>query len=325
MSIKRTSAHLSTSAAVLAAAVLAQSGSASGALTTRCVGEAGAVNVPGDLVVPQGKSCILTGTSVEGSVRVQPNADLLLEDGASVAGEVRVGANAYLEVSGSSVNGSVIGRGMYGAFIDGGTVGGDLQSRPHADYAGLSFVDALGANVDGSVDARTGEVFIESTRVGHAVTSIGTELTDLIDSTIGGDLVVRNNALGSAVCASEIYGNAHFQGSGYGLQLGGAGALGPCDGATFWGGDVVIARNRGDVAGIDVSNNIVAGSLTGDGNDPAPTGAGNRVRGLSEGQFGDLQPADSTQRRVMAAAPTDRDTRAAEQNAAAAGTAALLP
>src|SRR5690606_15784208 len=50
-------------------------------LVTRCVGEGGAVTVPGDLVVPAGKTCWLDGTTVEGNVRVQAGADLIVTGG----------------------------------------------------------------------------------------------------------------------------------------------------------------------------------------------------------------------------------------------------
>jgi hypothetical protein len=45
---------------------------------------------------------------------------------------------------------------------------------------------------------------------------------------------------------------------------------------------------------VDVTDNIIRGDLTGSGNDPAPTGADNRVRGEASGQFAELAPAART-------------------------------
>lgn len=58
-------------------------------LFTGCVGTGGAVTVPGDLVVPSSKSCILDGTTVEGRVTVQSGTDLIATD-ATVKGAVSV-------------------------------------------------------------------------------------------------------------------------------------------------------------------------------------------------------------------------------------------
>jgi hypothetical protein len=61
-----------------------------------------------------------------------------------------------------------------------------------------------------------------------------------------------------------------------------------------------------------VSNNIVAGNLSGEGNDPAPTGENNRVRGTIGGQFVDLQAPAALQRM---AAPQDRSDQVADEAA----------
>ena len=339
----RTTSTSTSAAVILALTSLVVGGhDADAALTTRCVGEAGAVTVPGDLVVPAGRSCVLRGTVIQGEARVQAGADLLLRDGASISGDLRVMPDGFVDVVGSTIGGRLVGRGLYGARLDGGTVGGAVTVRPDDAFDGVPFVVTSGAVLDGDVDARTGQVILESTTVTGDVTTRGAELTDIADSTIVGSVTVRENRSGAAVCASEIYGNAVYRQNGYGLQLGGNGPLRPCRGATFWGGDLTIDGNAAPDAGIDVSESIVAGRLRGSGNAPTPTGAGNRVRGGSAGQFRDLQPAgrlqvQPQQQRTMAATSTpagrrgDADERlvarveTAEAAAHAAGPAELAP
>jgi hypothetical protein len=133
-------------------------------------------------------------------------------------------------------------------------------------------------------------------------------LTDLADSTINGTLRVHGNELGSIVCASEVDGEATFTQNAYGLQIGGPGQFGTCDGDNYWAGSLTIQGNTGDVLGIDVSDNIVRGTIQGDGNTPAPTGAGNRFRGEATGQFSDLPPASDPAAERRAAPAVDAAT-----------------
>ena len=49
---------------------------------------------------------------------------------------------------------------------------------------------------------------------------------------------------------------------------------------------------------MSVNGNIIRGDLTGTGNDPAPTGDGNRVRGTVGGQFADMGAAPQMQARA---------------------------
>lgn len=282
--------------AVLASAALAASSvflvvqPASGALVTRCTGVAGAVTVPNNLVVPRGQSCTLEGTTVTGDVRVQAGADLALE-GATVTGNVVVVDDGFADVVGSSIGGSVTGRNHFGIFLEDSTVAGSISQRNPAGNELSPFVFTLGADVAGAIDSRAGQVLLESSTVGGDLFSQRGEYTDVVDSVVSGALTVRANSLGSLVCESELYGPALFEANGGTLQIGGGGAVAPCDGASFWGSDVSFVSNTATDTGLDVSNNIVAGSLSGEGNDPAPTGAGNRVRGEVSGQFTDLQPA----------------------------------
>jgi hypothetical protein len=269
-------AVLASSAALVAASalvVVAQPASAS--LVTRCTGEAGAVTVPGDLVVPAGRSCVLTGTTVTGSVRVQARADLVLQS-ATVGGDLRAVDDAFVDVIDTTVGGQVLGRDQFGLYVEGSTIGGPLLQRAQGTTASDPFVYTVDSQA-ASLDSRAGEVFVESSRLGSLFAANG-EYADVFDTVVDGALTVRGNDLGSIVCESEVHGDAEYRNNRSVLQIGGSSALSACEGASFWGGDVTFVGNRaGD--GFDISNNIVAGSLTGSGNDPLPTGSGNRVRG----------------------------------------------
>lgn len=277
------------SAAVAAGSLFVAVEPASAALVTRCTGVAGPVTVPNDLVVPRGQTCTLEGTTVQGDVRVAEGGDLFMA-GAVVEGNLRVRTDGYADIIGSTVNGSVDGRDHFGVVVEDSTVAGDVVQRaPNAETQ--PFLFSVDAELAGGVDARSTELLLESTTVGGDVLSRLGAFSDIINSTIEGGLTVANNPLGSVVCESEVYGPGLFERNGDTLQIGGSGAVSPCDGASFWGGDVTFTNNTATVTGLDVSNNIVRGNLSGEGNDPAPTGQDNRVRGEVSGQFVDLRPA----------------------------------
>lgn len=312
-------------AALAASSVVFVAQPASGALVTRCTGDAGAVTVPNDLVVPAGRSCALQGTTVQGNVRVAAGADLLL-DGATVAGSLTVVNDGYADVIDSSIGGSVLGRSQFGVFIENSAVAGDISQRnPRGEFA--PFVYTLGGEVAGKLDARAGQVLLESATVGGDVLSRNGEFTDLVDSVVGGALTVSRNSMGSVVCESEVYGPAVYDRNGSVLQIGGSGSVGPCEGASYWGGDVTFTDNTADENGLSVSNNIVAGNLSGAGNEPGPTGEGNRVRGEVSGQFVDLMPAAAASERRAFSVAEERSAQlmakieqrrgAAEKDAAA--------
>lgn len=276
---------LVASAALAASSVLLVVQPAQGALVTRCTGVAGAVTVPGDLVVARGRSCTLDGTTVLGDVRVAQGADLLAE-GATVHGDLTVQDDGFADVVDSEVGGTVRGHSQYGVFLEASSVRAVDQRDPRQN--GLApFVYTLDTDVEGPLRSRAGEVLVESSVVEGDVAALDGEFADVVDSVLEGSLTVRDNARGAVVCESEIYGDAVFQGNGATLQIGGSGAVGPCDGASFWGGDVTFTDNAADDTGFDVSDNIVRGDLAGRGNDPLPTGAGNRVRGEVTLEFAD--------------------------------------
>ncbi|OYN91081.1 hypothetical protein [Parenemella sanctibonifatiensis] len=306
-------------AAVAASITLAASGlavatsSADAALTTYCSGEASGVTVPGDLVVRAGDACVLTDVTIQGTARVQAGADLILTD-STVDAAVVVAADGYFEAVGSELGAGVTNNGGYGVYLESTSVEGAYVAR--GDNA-LTFVYADEANVGGRLLAEQGEVFVQSTTVGGAFTSQGSGYTDVLDSTLARTLTVEGNANGSVVCGSEVDGDATWTGNA-GVQLGTGGTISPCDDANYFGGNVTISDSTG---GVDVSGNIIRGDLNGDGNDPAPTGADNRVRGESGGQFAELSPAAQLRSSSVEQRAADLQTKRDDRRASATGEA----
>lgn len=309
------------SALALGAATLTAAAPASAGLVTLCQGEAGPVTVPSDLRVPADASCELHGTTVKGDVVVSENADLIVEGG-TFDGDVDVEAGGYLDTTDTTVAGRVVMNSSYGAFLDSSTFG-DIQMTDTNDSGTQSFLYAYQSHVRGQVTSSVGSTVIESTVVDGQVLGRDGVYVDSYDSVVGGQLVSVNNSSGSVVCRSEIYGNARFVNNSFGLQIGSDGPFQSCDGATYWGGNVVISDNDGQIV---VSNNIIAGSLSGTGNTPAPTGSHNRVRGAVNGQFIDMQPPSSA---VRAHAATEHRTdlrhRASQRRATAVSAAEASP
>ena len=307
--------------ALAAAGIAATAGSANAALTTRCDGEASSVTVPGDLVVAKDTSCVLTDVTVQGEVRVQAGGDLLMTD-SSVDGRVVVQGDAYFDATGTSVGGNVVSNGGYGVYLDESAVEGNYNGR--AAEGASPFLYSYDSSISGRVNVAQGLVHLSGNTIGGNVTSENSEFTDILDSTVAGNLTVTGATEGTTFCAGELDGDATLTGNA-GVQLGSGGQKITCEGATYFGGDVTASDNTD---GVDVTDTIVRGDLTGEGNDPAPTGSENRVRGEAGGQFADLQPA--AQKRSLSAQSakdsaeahaesldTKRDERRAEAEKAA--------
>lgn len=253
-------------------------------LVTHCVGQGGAVTVPGDLLVPAGQTCSLTGTVVAGDVLVEPGANLLVQDGTFEAG-VTVAADGYLDAVDTSFGGAVTNDSAYGAYLVSSVVSGAYRATGAAE--GGPFLVAEDVAFEGLVRTTGGSLDLLSSTVSGDVRGDNGEFTDVHDTVITGDLRVRGNLHGSQVCASEVDGLGQIINNGGPVQIGGDGQLGTCAGPGYWGGTLQVAKNTG---GVEVNDNIVRADLVGNGNDPAPLGADNRVRGAHRGQFADLQP-----------------------------------
>lgn len=308
------SVTLLSAAALAAAGIAATAGSASAALTTRCDGEASSVTVPGDLVVAKGKSCVLTDVTIEGEVRVQAGADLLITD-SSVDGRVLVQGDGYFDASTSEIAGNVVSNGGYGVYLDESAVDGNYNGR--AAEGASPFLYSYDSSITGRVNVSQGLVHLSGNTIGGNVTSENSEFTDILDSTVAGNLTVTGATEGTTFCAGELDGDATLTGNA-GVQLGSGGQKITCEGATYFGGDVTASDNTD---GVDVTDTIIRGDLTGEGNDPAPTGSENRVRGELGGQFVDLQPAAQKRALMTQSAPADNaeelDTQREERRAEA--------
>lgn len=251
---------------------------------TTCVGTADAVTVDGDLVVPAGRACLLDGTTVAGTVRVQRGADLLVVDG-TLRGEVVVQPDGFLHLRDSTVGGLVRANSAFGVHAEESRLTGGFTGRAVDGSATQPLFWAVGGRIGSSVTVRAGGLHLEGTRVSGNVAGLGATYTDVLDTTVAGSLQVRENRRGSVVCASEVDGDARFTGNAGVVQLGADGPVLPCSGPTVWGGDVTVDDSRGPVV---VADSVVRGDLTGTGNQSAPTGEGNRVRGRLVGQLAAL-------------------------------------
>lgn len=295
---------ISLSALALASAgMVVGAGTASAALTTYCDGDAADVTVPGDLVVAKGDSCDLDGVTIDGEVRVQAGADLLLTD-SSIGGRIVVNSDGYVDATGTEVAGNLISKGGYGVYLDESSIGGAFSGR--AVEGADPFLYSYDSSIAGRVTVEQGLVHLQTVTIGGAVSSENATYTDIIDSTLARGLTVSANAEGTSVCGSEVDGAAAFTGN-TGVQLGTGGGIIDCEDANYFGSDVTVSDTTD---GVDVSSNIIRGALTGEGNDPAPTGADNRVRGGVGGQFTDLSPA--TQQARAFAAAEDAESHAEE-------------
>ncbi|MEU5907235.1 hypothetical protein ABZ780_23075 [Micromonospora sp. NPDC047467] len=304
---RRTVVKLATVSAVVAASVFAVAPTAHADLVTHCVGTGGAVTVPNDLLVPAGKSCSLTGTTITGNVTVAAGGNLVVTGG-RVSGEVRVAADGYLDATDTTVDGPVVlAAGGYGVFLSDAQTG-TVTVRPKGSATIDSFLFVEESTIAGHVNASAGEVRLDrGTQVQRNVSSTGTYYTDVHDSFVDGTLSVLNSATGSVVCGSAVRGRATFAGNLGGVQLGPNGGLDSCASGGYWGGDVSITSTTG---GVTVDDNIINGQLTVTSNNPAAQVAeNNRIRG---GVTGDQ--ATATTNRAARVANPDRE-EAGEQRA----------
>lgn len=285
--------------AVLTATVAVGAGSmfwavpATADLTTRCVGEAGAVTVPGDLIVPRDTSCTLDGTTVLGDVRVAQGADLVAEN-AVIEGQLSGAVNAYIEMVGGTVGGQVVLSGAYGAYLESTEAADRVLTRPGGGSEVGGFIYTSGAGIAGDVISRSGELFIEGSDVAGSIDSRGSAYTDVHETFIDGSLVVRGNQLGSVVCGSVVAGEALFADNTDTVQIGADGPVTDCATGSYWGSNITVAGNTG---GVVVDNNIVNGAVTLRGNTPiTQLGQGNMIRGEVTGEFQDWTDAGVSMR-----------------------------
>lgn len=284
-----------------------------GGLETRCTGTAGPVTVPSNLVVPAGQTCFLQGTVVQGDVVVRAGANLIAEDGASIEGDVVVRADGYVEILDGSVAGQTQLRQAFGGYGEGSSLAG-------VDVRNSGFFYAVDTT-QGDYNAVNSETSLESAWVSGDITTRGGLLTDVHDTVVEGRLTVRDAELGSLLCASEFDDRAVVRGSGGVVQVG-DGVYDGCDGNVFASG--LTLRDNVTEEGTHVGDNVIRGDLACTGNEPAPVGEGNRVRGAATGQCAELEPAMATSRFAPSGQDRSADTeRQIEARSADAREAAI--
>lgn len=292
---------------------------AQAALVTYCDGEASSVTIPGDLAVAKGKSCTLSEATINGNVRIAADANLLLSD-SSVTGTTTVAANGYLSADTVKFTGVVSSNSGFG--VD--TIASDLQGGYRGKVVTGGTEEGYLLASDGTkvknIVVTTGIVDLSDSTVAGVVSNTGGDLVDVRNTVVGGALTVTSTANGSVVCDSEVYGAVAYEGNGAAVQLGN-GSTSPCQSSNYFDKDVSINNTTGAV---EVNDNIIRGNLSGTGNDPAPTGSGNRVRGEASGQFADLQPAAAKRMARMATPERAAEAKAGNAKRAAAAEKAAV-
>ena len=274
-------AALGATGAFVAAGTIASAVPAQAGLTTTCVGSAGAVTVPGDLVVPAGESCELSGTIIEGTTIVRGGADLVLLDGAELRGEVTVRNDGFIATEQSAVNAQVNLRAAFGGYFVESTTEGVIDSRNG------SYVYSLDSTHNAELTSRQSELYVESATVNADVTSRNDTYADLYDSTVTGDVLVARVNEGSLICKSEVDGNAILRHGDGDIQIGAESPLPDC-GFNVFGSDLRLVNNTGE---IQLSNNVIRNNLICRDNANAPVGEDNRVRGDARHQCEEIEPA----------------------------------
>ncbi|MGI8416391.1 MAG: hypothetical protein ACR2P2_09360 [Nakamurella sp.] len=323
---KMTATRVTLVAAMVGLGVVAAAVPAQAALTTSCVGTARNVTVPGDLVVPAGKSCDLKNVVVNGQTTVRSDANLVTT-GSTFNGAVTVRDNGYLDLYKTSVAKSVTLSTAYGAYFENSTLRGSVTT-------GGGFVYSIGSSHTGRVVSTNGETYVESGWLHQSLTTTGDSYTDLTDTVINGKLAVADAKGGSVICTSEIDGNTTITGAGTDglVQIGPSEAITDC-GFNVFAANVALRNNHVPVT---FNGNVIRGNLSCTGNDPKPTGSDNRVRGTSSGQCMHLSPtpaAVAPAAKAQTASPHDRAntvlakiaqrSKAAIDAATAAGSAAI--
>lgn len=172
MKIRSSVAAVATAALAVGGATL-MAAPAQADLVTLCSGHGGAITLPTDLAVPAGKSCFLDGTVIQGNVTVRKGANLHILGG-EIQGEVTVQQDGYFDASETTVNGRVVNRGSYGTYLEDSTAGAALRTVPVDGASNDGFAFVVDSSVK-TINAETGAVYVEGSRIGGAVKGTGVE------------------------------------------------------------------------------------------------------------------------------------------------------
>ncbi|MFF1671635.1 hypothetical protein ACFVWN_18055 [Nocardiopsis flavescens] len=271
----RSSVAAAATAALAVGGVTLMAAPAQADLVTLCSGHGGAITLPTDLAVPAGKSCFLDGTVIQGDVTVRKGGNLHILGG-EIQGEVIVQQDGYFDASDTSVDGRVVNRGSYGTYLEESSAGAALRTVPVEGAANDGFAFVVDSSVK-NINAETGAVYVEGSRIGGAVKGTGVEYVDIYDSVVRGALTVSGSASGGILCDSEVIGAASYTDGAGPVAVGAGEQEGFCSSVNYIDGTLTVTGISG---GAYIDNNIVGGDLVASGNTPtAQIGDANRVRG----------------------------------------------
>lgn len=239
-----------------------------------CTGaDSGPNGVNGDLVVPPGGSCQLSGGyTVTGNVTVADNASLVL-DGVQIQGTLSVDTGGLVEMSGSTIGGSLVLHHAFGATVADSVIAGNVLAQD----AGFYTAERVGHG--GLVDSVRGLTVIRSSTVSGYVSTESDERTDLRGSAVTGDVHIANPGLGAVLCGSEFDGEVTVAGGGGVVQVGPGTAYADCEPNRF-GFHLRLLNNAAEV---QLGDNVIVREMTCLDNVSAPVGE-NHVYGGRLGQ-----------------------------------------
>lgn len=266
------------------------------AQTTTCTGSITNIITPGDLQVPDGQACVLTSVLVTGDANVGTGADLFLIE-STVAGGLVVNASGYAQVTDSTINAGSTLLNAFALLAERST----LSDGVNVD-GGMFFGTAN--NINGEVDSSNGWTYIEKGHLSGTMTTSQDHATDLVDQTVAGGVAIDSATTGTVICGSTLSGGLSVtRGSGV-IQFGGDQPTPECGSNVLTGGITLTGNTATD---IQVTRNLIHGSISCSGNSPAPAGSENLIIGSSGGQCVSLGGATFNGGSVpLAATPTER-------------------
>jgi hypothetical protein len=220
---------------------------------TVCIGSLASTTIRGNLIVPGGASCTLTGVLVTGNVQLQAGAVSFTANSTYIFGDVSSQGGAVTLTNSSTGQ-------FYATAMT--TIGGNLQ-------------------------VSNGSLLVEGAFVRHDVNANGMDWVAMGGISIGGNLQIQNTTgvspeFGSSfVCGATLASDVQLQGNGPQATfiVGQSNAL-SCPGNTIVG-NVTISNNQ---AAVTVSGNIVLGNLQ--CQHSSTSGSGNTVGGTVNGCTG---------------------------------------
>ncbi len=133
---------------------------------TQCRGTIGNVLIDGNLIVPDGASCSLDGTTVRGDVTVKSRANLMV-NGANISGSIQSeGANKIDINSNTRTGNNVLLRRGVEVSIDGATITGDLQLEANTGPVRVESNTIIG-NLQAKSNKDGGSIIISSNQIGN--------------------------------------------------------------------------------------------------------------------------------------------------------------